>query len=195
MIIILVIHFTTKIHDHYIGNGISSIWWSMWPIRDHYHIFNLTKKSLFSAFIGPKTFFFGIVFCVKLWTFDYTYVRLWTFLSFLFVCSQHFWTFYTDSVCFGTFKTKDLPCSFVCVERWLVLRVPACPSSPTTHYPTLSLYNMAAAVRSSRQQVAVGAQAAPGEFDRGWGCLKVFASLPLHPFSLHLPPSASCPGP
>ena len=109
----------------------------MWPIRDHYYIFNLTKKSLFSVFIGPKTFFFGIVFCVKLWTFDYPYVRLWTFLSFLFVCSQHFWTFYTDSVCFGTFKTKDLPCSFVCVERWLVLRVPACPSSPTTHYPTL----------------------------------------------------------
>ena len=167
--------------------------------------FSIWPKKVYLVFSLAQKHFFGIVFCVKFWTFDYPYVRLWTFLSFLFVCSQHFWTFYTDSVCFGTFKTKDLPCSFVCVERWLVLRVPACPSSPTTHYPTLSLYlclyplslslhNMAAA-RASRQQVAAGAQAAPGEFDRGWGCLKVFASLPLHPFSLHLPPSASCPGP
>ena len=73
----------------------------------------------------------------SLWTFDYPYVRLWTFLSFLFVCSQHFWTFYTDSVCFGTFKTKDLPCSFVCVKRWLVLRVPACLS--LTILPSLNL--------------------------------------------------------
>jgi hypothetical protein len=43
------------------------------------------------------------------------------------------------------------------------------------------------AARSTRQQVVAGTQAAPGEFDRGWGCLKVSASLALHPLSLHLP--------
>ena len=40
--------------------------------------------------------------------------------------------------------------------------------------------------RSTRQQVAAGVTAAPGEFDRGWGCLKV---CPCPPPSLFF----SCP--
>ncbi len=41
--------------------------------------------------------------------------------------------------------------------------------------------------RSTRQQVAAGATAAPGELDRGWGYLKACPSLPLPPtFALKL---------
>ena len=79
VIIILVTKYMTKIHYHYLGNGISSFWWSIWPIRDHYQIFNLTKK-VDLVFHWPKNIFFGIVFCVKLWTFDYLNVRFRTFL-------------------------------------------------------------------------------------------------------------------
>ncbi len=86
VIIILVTKYMTKIHYHYPGNGISSFWWSISPIRDHYQIFNLvTKKSRFSVSLAQKRFFW-YVFCIKLWTFDYPNVRFWTFLSFLFVC-------------------------------------------------------------------------------------------------------------
>ena len=35
--------------------------------------------------------------------------------------------------------------------------------------------------RSTRAGVAAGASAAPGEFDRGWGCLKVWSLLALFP--------------